>query len=149
MRPPWITSDGLLDVSKYPLEPLIDQTLDDDDQLFRAGCTMLGSKASRGGRQARIYLVGLLAYYRDHPARREAVVSALSWFPHAMAANALTAELHRVESSNATRRYLGEVLDALTRLPRELWQTEVSAMAEDTRFSPRWRRKFDDALWSE
>ena len=149
MKPHWITPDGFLDVSKFPLEPLIKQTLDDDKELFRAGCTMLGSKAARGGLEAGIYLVGLFAYYRDRPERCGVVVSALSSFPHAMAAEVLIGELHRVESSNATRRYLGEVLDALTRLPRELWDTRLSAMAGDTHFSPRWRRKFAAALWAD
>jgi hypothetical protein len=77
------------------------------------------------------------------------VVSALAQFQHAMAADVLIGELHRVESSNATRGYLGAVLDALTRLPRELWVTRLSDMADDTHFSPRWRRKFAAALWGE
>jgi hypothetical protein len=103
MKPPWITSDGFLDVSEFPVEPLIKQTLDDNEDLFRAGCTMLGSKAARGDLGAGIYLLGLFAYHREQPERRGVVVSALAQFQHALAAEVLIGELHRVQSSNATR----------------------------------------------
>jgi hypothetical protein len=87
--------------------------------------------------------VGLLAYYREQPERLGRIASALSSFPTPATVEALAGELYRVESTNATRRYLTEVFGALTRLPHELWESKLSDMGLDTHFSPR-RRKFDD-----
>lgn len=109
--------------------PVIKQTVEDDEELFRAGCSVLGSIAAHGGVEAGVYLVGLLAYYRERPERLSVVVPAVASFAHAAAAEALIGELYRVPSSNATRRYLGEALDALTKLPRDLWQTRVASVA--------------------
>jgi hypothetical protein len=96
-----------------------------DEESFKSACTMLSSIASRGGREAG---VGLLAYHRELPERLETVVSALSSFPTSATVEALAAELYRVESTMATRRYLNSVLDALTRLPRELWESKLIDM---------------------
>ena len=146
MRDPWITKDGFLDPLKLPLSPVLSQALEEDEELFRSGCMMLSSIASRGGREAGVFLLGLLAYFREQPERLGTIVSALSSVATPATVEVLAGELFRVESTVATRRYLNDVLRALTRLPRELWEPKVSDMALDTHFSPRWRRKFEDAL---
>jgi hypothetical protein len=131
---------------KLPLSPILSQALQEDEELFRTGCTVLSTIASRGGREAGVFLLGLLPYYREQPERLGTIVSALSAFATPATVEALAGELYRVESTMATRRYLNSVLGALTRLPRELWKSKLSDMAQDTHFSPRWRRKFEDAL---
>jgi hypothetical protein len=142
----WITKDGFLDPLKLPLSPILSQALQEDEELFRAGCAVLSCIASRGGREAGVFLLGLLTHYRERPMRLGTIVSALSAVPTPATVEALAGELYRVESTIATRRYLGDVLRALTRLPRELWESKLSDLAQDTHFSPRWRRKFEDAL---
>jgi hypothetical protein len=142
----WITKGGFLDPLKLPLAPILSQALEEDEELFRSGCTVLSSIASRGGREAGIFLLGLLAYYREQPKQLGTVVSALSSFPTPATVEALAGELYRVESTIATRRYMNSVLEALTRLPGELWESKLTDMTQDAHFSPRWRRKFEDAL---
>jgi len=144
----WITKDGYLDPMKLPLSPILSQALHEDQELFRSGCTVLSTIASRGGREAGVFLLGLLAYYREQPERLGTIVWALSSFPTPATVEALAGELYRIESTNATRRYLAEVVSALVRLPRELWEPKLRDMAHDTHFSPRWRRRFEDALES-
>ena len=73
-----------------------------------------------GRRDAGVFLLGLLAYCRDDLVRLLSVVRALGEFHRPEAADALTAELHRVPSSNITRRYLDAVLEALMSLPDDL-----------------------------
>ena len=146
MRPSWITEDGFVDPLKLPLEPILSQALQEDEEQFRSGRTLLATIASRGRKEAGVFLLGLLTHYRARPERLVRIVSALSSFPTAITVEALAGELYRVKSTNATRRYLAEVLAALTRLPRELWEPKLGDMAQDNHFSPRWRRKFDDAL---
>ena len=107
---------------------------------------VLSTIASRGGREAGVFLLGLLAYFREQPERLGTIVSALSSVATPATVEVLAGELFRVESTAATRTYLNDVLHGLTRLPRELWEPKVSDMARDTHFSPRWRRKFEDAL---
>ena len=106
---------------------------------------VLSTIASRGGREAGVFLLGLLAYFREQPERLGTIVSALSSVA-TPTVEVLAGELFRVQSTAATRRYLNDVLRALPRLPRELWEPKLSDMARDTHFSPRWRRKFEDAL---
>ena len=146
MRPSWITEDGFVDPLKLPLEPILSQALQEDEEQCRSGCTLLASIASRGRKEAGVFLLGLLTYYRARPERLVTVVSALTAFRTAITVEALAGELYRVKSTNATRGYLSEVLRALTRLPRELWEPKLIDMAYDNHFSPRWRRKFEDAL---
>jgi len=148
MRDSWITKDGFLDPLKLPLAPILSQALHEEEEMFRTGCTLLSTIASHGGREAGVFLLGLLAYYRARPGRLVRVVSALSSFPTAITVEALAGELYRVESTNATRGYLAEVCRALTRLPPELWLAKLSHMAHDNHFSPKWRRKFDNLLES-
>ena len=146
MKDSWITKDGFLDPLKVPLSPILSQALEEDGESFRSGCTVLSSIASRGGREAGVFLLGLLAYHREQPERLGAIVSALSSFATPAMVEALAGELYRVESTIATRRYMNSVLDALTRLPHELWESKLTDMAQDAHFSPRWRRKLEDAL---
>ena len=146
MKDSWITKDGFLDPLKLPLSPVLSQALQEDEELFRAACTVLSSIASRGGREAGIFLLGRLTYYRGQPERLGTIVSVLASVPTPATAEVLVGELYRVESTIATRRYLNDVLRALTRLPRELWESKLADMAHDTHFSPRWRRKFESAL---
>ena len=146
MRDPWITKDGFLDPLKLPLSPVLSQALEEDEELFRSGCMVLSSIASRGGREAGVFLLGLLAYFREQPERLGTIVSALSSVATPATVEVLAGELFRVESTAATRTYLNDVLHGLTRLPRELWEPKLRDMARNTRFSPKWRRKFEDAL---
>ena len=147
MRPDWTTADGFLDPLKLPLGPILTQALQEDDEQFRSACSVLAMIAGHGGREAGVFLVGLLTEFRHQPERPVTIVSALRSFPSQAMVEALAAELHRVPSTNATRRYLTVVLDALTRLPRDLWEPKLVEMSQDTHFSPKWRQKFDAALW--
>ena len=142
----WTTADGFLDPLKLPLAPILTQALQEDDEQFRTACGVLAMIAGHGGREAGVFLVGLLTECRHQPERLMAIVSALRSFPSQATVEALAAELHRVPSTNATRRYLTMVLDALTRLPRDLWELRLVEMSQDAHFSPKWRRKFDAAL---
>jgi hypothetical protein len=147
MRPEWITSDGLLDPLKLPLSPILtQQALQQDEERFRTACSVLAMIAGHGGREAGVFLVGLLTESRHQPQRLMTVVSALGSFSSQATVEALAAELYRVSSTTATRRYLNMVLDALTRLPRDLWERTVVEMSEDAHFSPKWRQKFAAAL---
>jgi hypothetical protein len=98
-------------------------------------------------RDAGVFLLGLLAYYRDDLERLSSVVRALGSFRCRQAADALTAELHRVPSSNTTRRYLDAVLGALTSLPDDLVRERLVTLCADRSFSPKRRKKFQTALW--
>jgi hypothetical protein len=48
----------------------------------------------------------------------------------------LLGELRKVKSTNSTRRYLPEVLDALTCLPSKLVRTKLQTLAEDRSLTP-------------
>jgi len=146
-QPDWITEDGFLDPLKLPLDPILKQALHAESGSFRDACSVLKSIAARGGREAGVFLLGLLAHYRDDPPRMLVLVDALSAFATRSTADALMGELYRVPSTNATRGYLNALLNALTRLPRELWEEQLMNMSHEPRFSPKWRQKFDEALW--
>jgi hypothetical protein len=147
-RPDWITDEGFLDPLKLPLHPILKQALHAESGSFRDACSVLKSIAARGGYEAGVFLLGLLVHYREDPPRMLVVVDALGGFATRSTADALAGELYRVPSTHATRGYLNAVLDALTRLPRDMWEEQLMEMAHQPRFSPKWRQKFEVALWS-
>lgn len=145
--PEWITPTGI-DPAKLPLEPILRQALELDEERFHSACSLLETIVSHGRREAGVFLLGLLSYYRDDLQRLSRVVRAIAAFQGREAVDALTNELRRIKSSNATRSYLDGVLKALTLLPRELVQERLAELSADKSFSVKWRRKFDDAAWS-
>jgi hypothetical protein len=143
---PWLTAEGTLDLAGFPLDSLLKETLSAQFDRFRSGCVLLGSMAGGGRAEAGVYLVGLMRYYASDLTRLTVVVEQLAHFPHASSAEALLAELRRVKSSNATRRYLNQVLRSVTRFPRHLVSGGLQDLAYDTFFSSKMRAKFLDAL---
>jgi hypothetical protein len=145
-RVPWITDSGTLDPTKFPIEPVLRQTLSRNFDEFRSGCVFLGTMAYQGRVDAEVYLLGLLQHYQDDLGRIEVVVEALGHVQNQACAAALFAELRRLKASNATRRYLDQVIRALARFPRELVEAKFQALAADRSFSYRMRAKFATIL---
>jgi hypothetical protein len=145
---PWLTEDGL-DLTKYPIDSVLRQTLSQRDPEFRTGCNLLGSMAAHGRVEAGTFLVGLLEYYAADLERLEAVVEQLSYFHHESSVRALLRELRRVKSSNTTRRYLNRVLRSLSRYPHRLSGEGLEELASDSAFSPKMRAKFRAVLYGD
>ena len=144
----WITEDGSLDLRRFPIDSVLKQSLAQDEQDFRTGCTLLGSMQSCGRTDSGVYLLGLLRYWQDDLVRLAIVVENLRFFHTVACADALLSELRRVRSSNTTRGYLKTVLNALSCFPVELVADGLEALAEDSSFSYKMRRKFRDVLES-
>jgi hypothetical protein len=142
---PWITAEGTLDCSKFPIEVPIRQCLDPSSEQFGHGCRFLGSMVSAGRVDAGIFLLGLLRYYEEDLTAVTIVVESLAAFHDPRCATALFGELRRVPSSNTTRRYLDTVITSLTRLPADMVQERFSALSRETAFSYKLRAKFRDA----
>ncbi len=139
---PWITARGELDLTKFPIDSLLQQTLDRDRERCRSGCTLLGSMCAAGRAEAGVYLLGLLHFLRDDLERLTLVVENLARFQTPTAAQALLKELTRVRGSNATRRYLDSVLRALSFFPPDLVYEPLCALAGDrSPLTPRMRQK--------
>jgi hypothetical protein len=146
---PWITSDGHFDPTKFPIDSVLKQALSEDPDTLRTGCTMLGSMAAHGRTEATVHLLGLLRWYQDDLERLSMVVEQLSAAAQDLVegkpeliAKTLVGELRRVKSSNKTRRYLGGVLDVLSRLPAKVALPRLEDLADDKSFSPKMRAKF-------
>jgi hypothetical protein len=143
---PWLTSNGLLDPAKFPMEGLLPQALDSDFGSFRTACTMLSTICRAGRAEAGVYLLGLLRFYHGDLERLDVVAEYLGAFPIRECAEALFAEIRRVKSSNKTRRYIASVLRTLSRFPAPLLQQGIQALADDTSFSAKMSRRFRDFL---
>ena len=142
---PWITAEGTLDCSKFPIDVPIRQCLDPSSEEFGHGCRFLGSMVSAGRVDAGIFLLGLLRYCEEDLTAVTIVVESLAAFHDPRCATALFGELRRVPSSNKTRRYLDTVITSLTRLPADMVQERFSALSRETAFSYKMRAKFRDA----
>ena len=141
-RVPWISSDGSLDFSKIPLDAVARQAFSGSDSEARGACSVLGQVAAAGRPDATTFLLGLLRWYRGDLSRLNCVVDALGFIPTSEAADALADELRRVESSNSTRSYLNNVLKALSKLPQDLAQPRLEALASEPGFSAKLKVKF-------
>jgi hypothetical protein len=144
--PSWITAEGFIDIGKFPIDGVLRQALDQDAEVFRGACSVLESMVCHGRIEAGVFLLGLLSWHRDDLERLSRVVRALREFHTREALDALTAELRRVPSTNATRSYLNAVFEALTRFPDDMVRGVFVELSVDKAFSIRWRRKFEGAL---
>ena len=147
-REHWITASGTLDPGKFPIEPILQQTLQPSLETFRSGCILLGSMVSHGRMDAGVCLLGLLRYYEHDLGRLEVIVETLGAFRKDACATALFHELRRVKGSNATRRYLDRVIATLTHFPVHMVGEGFRALAADPSFSHRMRTKFARAIES-
>ena len=138
--------DGFFDPDTIPLDSVLGQALSEDAARFRAACATLGTMALAGRREAGVFLLGLLSFYRDDLERLSPVVRALGEFATPETAVALTAELRRLPSTNHTRTYLNGVFEALTGFPDELVRDRLAELSADRGFSVKWRSKFQTAL---
>ena len=143
---PWITKDGCIDLGKFPIDGVLQQAIDRNPELFRAGVNMLRSMHGYGRQEASVFLLGLLVACDDNLERRSLIVEALRGVNTKACADLLFGELRRVKSSNTTRRYLATVIQVLASMPAELIQDGFAALADDKSFSQRMRAKFRAAL---
>ena len=145
---PWITAEGYLDVTKFPIDDVLRQALSGDPEESRHAVAMLDSMARRKRREAGIFLLGLLSDLPpDALEDRLHVVEALGHFETESSGAALVGEMRRVKSSNTTRRYLDAVLESICMLPASVVLEGLEALAGDTTFSYRMRAKFREAIW--
>jgi len=141
---PWITKEGHLDPSKFPIDGVLKQTLSKDLKEFHGGCNILQTMHEHDRPEAGVYLLGLLRHYQDDLERLTVIVKNLRGFRTAKCADALFAELLRVKSSNTTRRYLNSVMGVLSHFPREMVEERFYELAADKSFSYKMRKKFRD-----
>lgn len=143
---PWVTKDGFLDLTKFPMESTLAQAVGDDTERFRSACQVLGSMASAGRTPASVFLYGLLTFCRDDLARKEPVVEALRYVRTRQAAHLLFEELNRTESSNSTRGYINTVLKVLEGFPLECVEDGFERLLSDPKWSYKMKRKFREIV---
>jgi len=139
---PWITKDGNLDMTRFPLDNVLKQALSQDDQEFRTGLNLLSSMCGFGRTEAGVFLMGVLLNCDDNWEKRITIVEAMKFIKTKPYADLLFSELKRVKSSNTTRRYLATVIEVLSSMPSELIEDGFQTLAEDNSFSPKMREKF-------
>jgi hypothetical protein len=135
------------DPRTFPIEPLLRQAVSPDPDRAQAAWNLLGTIARNDRPEAGIFLLGLMRVHGGDLTRMASLVRAVSFFPSDAAAEALKGEFYRVPSSPATRTYLNEVLRALIQLPAPLSRKALTALADDTKLSVKWRRRFEEAAW--
>ena len=131
-----------IDLGKVSIRGNIEDSLSEDLSNSAQGCRVLGFVGATGRRDAVVFLLGLLSFYRDDLKRLEPVVEALGFCPVPIVATALFGEISRVRSCNQTRTYLNLVIKNLSLFPEELVADRFLSMSEDTSLSPRMRSKF-------
>ena len=142
LNAPWITKDGYLDLTKFPIDSTLTQAVGNNTEDFRLACRTLNSMAFSGRTEAGVFLYGLLTFYRDNRENKEWVVEALGHVQTPQSATLLFDELEMTESSNSTRGYINAVLKALKGFPAELVEDGFERLLSDSRWSYRMKRKF-------
>jgi hypothetical protein len=74
---PWITKDGYLDLTKFPIESTLKHAVGNEGEPMRSACRILGSMASSGRTEAEVFLYGLLTFCAGNTAKKQSVVEAL------------------------------------------------------------------------
>ena len=114
----WITKDGNVDLTRFPIDNVLKQALSQDDQEFKAGLNVLSSMCGYGRTEAGIFLMGVLVNCDDNWEKRITIVEAMKFIKTKPCADLLFNELKRVKSCNTTRalhggRHQSPVLHAL------------------------------------
>jgi hypothetical protein len=143
---PWITKDGSLDLTRFPIDGVLKQALSNDDQEFRTGLNLLMSMSGYGRTEAGVFLMGLLVVSDDDWEKRIKIVEALQGINTKPCADLLFGELRRVKNSNTTRRYLAAIIKVLAAMPTELTEAGFESLAQDKSFSQKMRDKFQAVL---
>jgi len=143
---PWITQDGYLDLSKFPIDSTLAQAVGDDEERFHEACRMLVSMVYAGRTEAAVFLYGLLRFCGDSRIKKESVVKALGAVATQQSADLLFEEFKRTGSSNSTRSYLTILLKVLRGFPSGLVRDGFEGLLADSRWSYKMRRKFATAL---
>ena len=143
---PWITKDGNLDMTRFPIDNVLRQALSQDDQEFRTGLNLLSSMCGYGRTEAGVFLMGVLLNCDDNWEKRITIFESMKFIKTKPCADVLFNELKRVKSSNTTRRYLGTIIKVLSDMPSELAEEGFRTLAEDSSFSPKMREKFRAVL---
>jgi len=139
---PWITKDGYLDLTKFPIESTLKQAVGNEGEQLRSACRILGSMASSGRTEAGVFLYGLLTFCAGNTAKKQAVIEALGQVRTQRAAELLFGELENTASSNSTRGYIDTVLKALRSFPLDLVERGFQQMLSDRKWSYRMKQKF-------
>jgi len=143
---PWITKDGHLDLTKFPLDSILKQAISGGEEKFHSACQILGAMASAGRTEAGVFIFGLLRFCGDDVVKRESVVKALGQMETAQAADLLFDELNSMVSSNSTRGYINTVLSVLKRFPLDLVEEGFERLLSDTKWTYKMKRKFRSLL---
>jgi hypothetical protein len=143
---PWITKNGNLDLTRFPIDNILKQALSEDEQEFKTGLSVLSSMCGYGRTEAGVFLMGVLLNCDDNWEKRITIVEAMRSIHTKPCADLLFNELKRIKSSNTTRRYLATVIKVLSSMPSELTEESFEALTEDRSFSPKMRDKFRAVL---
>ena len=139
---PWLTEEGYVELSKYPINNPAKNSLSRDEQKFRNACRLLGSMAWQGSKEAAIFLFGLISYYNNDIKKLEIIVENFRNFRTKECVSFLFGEIERVKSSNTTRKYINTIINTLRYFPTELVLGKFIEFSEKKKFSYRMRNKF-------
>jgi len=149
LNPPWITKEGYLDLTKFPIDSILKQSLSKDLKEFRSSCITLSSMSSRNRLEAQIYLIGLFEYFSENLDKLTIIVENLSLADtkNKKYAELLFRELKRIKSSNSTRKYLNAILKKLSDFPLEIIEDGFNELINNDTFSYRMKNKFKEILY--
>jgi hypothetical protein len=134
------------DPENCPIDPVVKLALSDDPHEYEAALPLLRNMAEFKREEAGVFLIGLLMTCGDKWEKRTIVVRMLHAVKSDTCIDVLLGELRRVKSTNKTRRYLQEVIDALACMPPELVQSKLESLAEDVSLTPWVRTRLQVAL---
>ncbi len=142
----WMTKDGNFDLSKVHIDSVLKRTVIKDDNEFRDACSVLRAVYNAGRMDAGIYLYGLFIHNHGNMVRKEIIVSVLADVKTKESANILFKELNDIDSSNATRGYIGIILECLSRYPVEIISDGFKELLNDRKWSYKMKHKFKEII---
>ena len=143
---PWITKDGYLDFSKFPIDCVLKQALSSEDGEFMGACSVLGSMYRAGRSEAAVYLYGLIVQNHSNMSRKEIIMKHIGVVETRECANILFQELNDIKSNNTTRGYINSILNILMAFPLFLIRDGFEALLNDNKWSSKMKRRFENII---
>jgi hypothetical protein len=144
---PWITDEGYVDLSKYPIEQPAKDVFSNEWMQFSNACRLLFQMGIAGRKDAETLLFGLVSYYKDDIKRLEVIAENLVKIHTRECADFLFQEIDRVKRTNTTRIYINTIIDGLKLFPAELVEDKLWEFSEKKKFSHKLRDKLKEAAW--
>lgn len=142
---PWLTSEGI-DYSRYPVQLLAREITSSCNATFRNACYHAVGAAILNRADAIVLLLGAFELNRDNHERLEIIAAEIRNINNDVMIDYIHRQIFERITASKAQSCINSLIDALSRCNREKAIEKLKLLANNTRFSQRMKKKFNEKL---